>query len=190
MTIANIQKLKTLIDGPEYQGVTDTDVVTRLNAKTIPYYIEVPTPDLTNFLFNSGLYSKLLAAYRDHPDPRVRVASEGALDLAQSQISKVNVENTAIKMTLPVLVAGNVWSQPEADSVLAYARRYTSIAQRLLEEDVLDADVRAARNYDFYVELREREALLGEQVNDLNQERAVLQGKMIDVLNGLDVEDN
>ncbi|RYX79965.1 hypothetical protein EON83_30535 [bacterium] len=144
----NIALLKTELDTPQYANLSPTDAAQQLNAPTIEYFAEVPTAELTNFLMNSGLYAKLLAVYRDHPVLQIRVVAEGALALSQSQIPVVNLQNATIQQTLPALVAGGVWTQAEADSMLNFAKRTKSRAQQLLGEPVTEADINAARLLD------------------------------------------
>ncbi|RYX82064.1 hypothetical protein EON83_21390 [bacterium] len=144
----NLPLLKIEVEKPEFTLKSVQEIAGILNASTTPYFVEVDTPDMTNFLMNTGLYAKLLAVYRDHPNKLVRVAAEGALDLAQSQIKFVNVSNGTIQATLPILVENAVWTQADADSVVNYARRYKSRAFDLFGVEVTEGDIRAARLLD------------------------------------------
>src|SRR5689334_12300377 len=107
----NTLQLQTELENPEYEGLNAAEIVALLNEQSIEYFIEPPTPEVTNFLFNNGMYMKLLAVYRTHEDAQIRVAAEAALDLAQSQIPNINLQNPNMLAMLTVLVAGEVWTQ-------------------------------------------------------------------------------
>lgn len=130
---------------PAYSGMNDAAILAALNAQTIEYMIQPETPELTNYLMNTGLYAKLIGVYRDHPAQQIRVAAECALDLAQSQIAVVNLENPNIQTMMNALVQGGVWTQAEADSVTNFAKRTRSRAEELIGREATEADVNAAR---------------------------------------------
>jgi hypothetical protein len=175
----NIQALETELNQPQYEDKTDAEVLSMLNDQSIESFVEPATPDLTNFLFNNGLYAKLLAAYRNPQVPlQIQVAAESGLDLAQSQIPNVNLQNPNIQLMLGALVQAGVWTQAEANSVLNFGRRTHSRASELFGADVTQADLDAMRLHQ----------LLQPKLDMTRQKRAVLDAIIGQLEAGVDVD--
>lgn len=145
----NPQTLNAELALPPYEGLDDAQVLEALNALTSEYFVEPSTPELTNHLMNGGMYAKLLGAYRNPNVPlQLQVAAESGLDLAQSQIPNVNLQNANIQAMMNALVTSGIWTQADRDSVMNFARRTRSRAQELLGEGVVltPGDIQRARN--------------------------------------------
>lgn len=167
---------------PAYSNKTDNEIVAMLNAPDgVEYSIQPATPDITNFLMNTGLYAKLIAVYRTHPVPEIRVAAECALDLAQSQIPFVNLENPNIQTMMGALVAGGVWTQAEADYVKDFGKARKSIAEDLLQRVATLEDVTVARQWPRIVQFGQLHSAAAAACNEVMD---YVQVQRADVLSG------
>jgi hypothetical protein len=170
----NYQQLQTELENEAYQNLDAAQCVALLNEQNIEYFVQPPTPEVTNFLFNNGMYMKLLAVYRDHPDVQIRVAAEAAIDLAASQIPELNLENANTQTMMAALVTGGVWTQAEADSLLNFAKRTRSRAEAEFGRLLTENDVNRARwseqvaAFEAVIDLKQQElAILKAQRDDL-----------------------
>jgi hypothetical protein len=122
--------------GMGYEGKTPTEIAVLLNAPTRTYPIQPETASLTAYLYNEGLYAKLIAHYRDHPSKGVQVAAECALDMAASQLPTINLQNPNAVAMMNGLVAGGVWTQAELDALLAFSSATRSRAEELWAQSI------------------------------------------------------
>lgn len=152
----NFQLLQTELAKPELSSLSATDAATALNAETVEYHELVPTAEVANYLMKTGsstppltLYMKLSLTYRNtqYPDV-VRAIAESAIDLAQGQITSIDLQAADFAGMMGVLVQSGIWTQGEADALKNLGRHYKSRAVELLGESVTEADVSRARNLD------------------------------------------
>lgn len=128
----NYDALSAELAKPAYDGLDDAAILDALNADTVESWVSAPTGDVHNFLVGTGMYSKLLNAYHNNADIGIRLTAETAIDAVMGQIENIDLKNNPmIQALLPTMVTAGVFTQAEADSLLNYAKRTSSIADGL-----------------------------------------------------------
>jgi hypothetical protein len=145
----DLHLLKNIVEEPQFEGMSNSEITQLLNAQTIEYWIHPATSDVQNLMFANGSYMKLLAVYRDHEDAQVRVAAEAAIDTVTGQIPVLNIKNNPnIQNMLHLLVYKGVFTQQDADDLNNFARRVKSRAEDELGGPVELVNVNCARLLD------------------------------------------
>lgn len=110
----------------EYEGKSDEECVTLVNAKTVVVRKPVPVQQLKLGMIEAGVFAELqLAVNDDLATPAVKRAAINALGLIENQ-KAVDLDSPLAQSILSALVATDFCTQVEVDALLAKVNQTVS----------------------------------------------------------------
>ena len=163
MSNPNYAALKTALASSTYSGMTDAQIVSALNAATVPIAVDVPTQSVVNYLALNGLLPTVHSWALTPPTPPASSLTAAQIAAAQTAAQTFGLmlgpppqwdalqmsdptTNAQITGMVSALVAGGLMPQANADAILAIGK--TTVSQASLwgwPGGVIENDLVAAR---------------------------------------------
>lgn len=142
----------------QYAGMTDAEIAAALNALPRPTRRRVPISELQARAMEAGVYTALRVAVGNEAAPaELRAVAQTVLDLANARFDDVDLDNAASRQMFGALQQAGVITAQQAEIIYALATvPGVSRADVLGLGVVAEEDIKAARDWQAYEELRRR----------------------------------
>ena len=123
-------QLREELKKPAYNGKTDAEVLTMLNA-SVTKTKKVSIEDIETYLFENGLFDAILQTGKAQNENAETIAAKAVTQIFTSKKTTIDVNHAVFQAGLTALVNASKITQPQADAITALGDDTTTIAKQI-----------------------------------------------------------